>query len=173
MKTKLIISTLAFLFLISSSVFAQNGIGRSRGYHGSIAVTDQLGVFVGAETSHGYMFDSHNYIGLGIGGFILPNDSLPIYMNTFIDYHNYLREKNTFVLGLKAGWSHAFNYLEDSGIQYQNGVLFEPNAGWSWRLKSGNGLCLGLGASMILPLGNSRTSRKILPLPKISFGFEF
>lgn len=169
---KLIIS-LGFLLLISASAYAQNSNDRSEGYRGNLAITDHLGVFIGAETSHGYMFDSHNYLGLGIGGFVLPDESHPIYMNAFIDYHNYLRDNNTLVLGVKAGWSHAFNYQKDSGIKFENGILCEPNIGWSWSLNSGNGLYLGLGASLIFPLGESRTEKTVLPMPKISFAFEF
>ncbi|MDE5890433.1 MAG: hypothetical protein K2H10_05385 [Bacteroidales bacterium] len=136
-------------------------------------IIDYLGVFVGLETSHGYMFDKHNYFGAGIGGFILPNKSHPTYMNAFLDYHNYLKEKNTLVLGMKAGWSHSFNYVQNSGIQYENGILLEPNIGWSWLLGSRRGLNLGLGAAIIIPAGDSRTDRKVLPMPKIFFGFEF
>ena len=169
---KLIISICA-MFLICISAHAQDGNGRSEGYRGNLAITDHLGVFIGAETSHGYMFDSHNYLGLGIGGFVLPNDSHPTYMNAFIDYHNYLRDNNTLVLGVKTGWSHAFNYQKDSGINFENGILCEPNIGWSWSLNSGNGLYLGLGASLIFPLGESRTEKTVLPMPKISFAFEF
>lgn len=169
---KLIIS-LGFLLLIAASAYAQNSNDRSEGYRGNLAITDHLGVFIGAETSHGYMFDSHNYLGLGIGGFVLPNESHPTYMNAFIDYHNYLRDNNTLVLGVKAGWSHAFNYQKDSGIKFENGILCEPNIGWSWSLNSGNGLYLGLGASLIFPLGESRTEKTVLPMPKISFAFEF
>ena len=175
MKTKYITLTLALavVSICSVSAYAQNNNGRAPGYHGNLAITDHLGVFIGAETSHGYMFDSHNYLGLGIGGFVLPNDSHPTYMNAFIDYHNYLRDKNTLVLGVKAGWSHAFNYQKDSGIKFENGILCEPNIGWSWCFNSGYGLYLGLGASLIFPLGESRTEKTVLPMPKITFGFEF
>ena len=126
---------LGFLFLVTVSSYAQNSNGRSRGYHGNLAITNHLGVFIGAETSHGYMFDGHNYLGLGIGGFVLPNNNHPTYMNTFIDYHNYVKDNNTLVLGVKAGWSHAFNYQKDSGIKFENGILCEPNIGWSWCFK--------------------------------------
>ena len=161
------------LCLMTICAYAQTSNSRTQGYHGNITLTDHLGVFVGVETSHGYMLDNHNYIGLGVGGFILPNNSHPTYMNTFFDYHNYLRDKSTLVLGVKAGWSHAFNYLKDSGIKYKNGVLCEPNIGWSWCLQSGKGLYLGLGATLVFPFGDSRTDQKVLPLRKISFGLEY
>jgi len=159
--------------LLNTSSFAQSDNYRCSGYHGNVMITDYLGVFVGLETAHGYMFDSHNYLGLGIGGFILPNESHPTYMNTFVDYHNYLKDKSSFVLGMKAGWTHAFNYPKNSGINYENGVFLEPNIGWSWLLNTGKGLSIGLGTSIIVSIGDARTDRKVLPLPKISFGFEF
>ena len=40
-------------------------------------------------------------------------------------------------------------------------------------MKSGNGLTLGLGAALYMPVGESRTDKKVLPMPKLSFGFEF
>lgn len=162
------------LSLIGISVMGQSRDYRSIGYKGNIMLTNHLGVFIGAETSHGYMFDRHNYLGIGVGGFIFPNENHPTYINTFIDYHNYLKEKsNTFLIGMKAGYSHAFNYERNSGITFKNGILVEPNIGWSWQLKSGYGLSINLGVSMIVPTGNSRTNKKVLPMPKLSFGFEF
>ena len=120
------------------------------------------------------MFDRHNYLGVGVGGFIFPNSSHPTFMNAFLDYHNYLSKKaSTPVLGLKAGGSHSFNYEGLSGVKFKNAVLIEPSLGWSWGLKSGKGLTLGLGAALYLPVGESRTDKKVLPMPKLSFGFEF
>ena len=54
---KLIIS-LGFLCLIAVSAHAQNSNGRIQGYYGNLAITDHLGVFIGAETSHGFIFRS-------------------------------------------------------------------------------------------------------------------
>lgn len=173
MKINSILAILFITSLLATNSFAQSEIKRRSGYYGNITITDHLGVFVGLETSHGYMFDKHNYLGAGVGGFILPNNNHPTYMNTFLDYHCYLKEKNSFVLGMKAGWSHAFNYNSNSGIKFKNGILIEPNIGGSWLLKSGNGLILGFGVAMIFPVGDFRTDKKIFPLPKISFGFEF
>ena len=103
--------------------FAQSGNGRTAGYHGNVMVTDHLGVFVGLETSHGYMFDKHNWLGGGINVFVFPDTNLPTYMNVFVDYHNYLKERSSLVLGMKAGWSHAFNY-DNGGVNYKNGIFF-------------------------------------------------
>lgn len=136
--------------------FAQSGNGRTAGYHGNVMVTDHLGVFVGLETSHGYMFDKHNWLGGGINVFVFPDTNLPTYMNVFVDYHNYLKERSSLVLGMKAGWSHAFNY-DNGGVNYKNGIFFEPDVGWSWLLNSGKGLSIGLGGTMIVPVGERST----------------
>ncbi|EJW89740.1 hypothetical protein EVA_22153 [gut metagenome] len=34
-------------------------------------------------------------------------------------------------------------------------------------------MMLGFGCALIFPVGTYRTWRKVLPLPKITFGFEF
>lgn len=166
---------LVMLSLFGAVSHAQTISGRKPGYRGSIAVTDNLGVFVGAETSHGYLFDAHNYLGIGIGGFILPNGTgNPVFGNAFLDYRYYLKDKpGTLVLGVKSGYSHAFTYDKDSGVAFRNGILLEPTVGWCWGLKNGCGFSLGLGLTMIAPLGESRTDKKVLPLPKLAIGFEF
>lgn len=165
---------IAVLAVSSLNVSAQIPSFREQGYKGSVSLTDHLGVFVGAETSHGFMLDNHNYLGLGVGGFVFPNADHPTFMNVFLDYQNYLMNKaSTPTLGMKAGFAHAFNYEENVGIHFKNAILLEPNVGWSWGLKSGKGLSLGLGASLFLPVGEARTDKKVLPMPKISFAFEF
>ena len=164
----------AVLAVVSFSALAQTHDYRSKGYKGSVSITDQLGVWVGAETSHGFMFDRHNYLGVGVGGFVFPNSDHPTFMNAFIDYHNYLSNKtSTPVLGLKAGGSHCLNYEEATGVKFKNAIVIEPSAGWSWGLKSGHGLTLGLGAALYMPVGESWTDKKVLPMPKLTFGFEF
>lgn len=156
------------------SALAQTPDFRNRGYKGSISITYHYGVFVGAETSHGYMFDTHNYLGAGFGGFILPNSVHPVFLTFFADYQHYFGDKKDApVLGLKTGFSNALNFGNASGVQYKNAILIEPDVAWSWGLKSGNALTLGLGCTLLVPVGSTRTDRKILPLPKISFAFEF
>jgi hypothetical protein len=172
--SKRLLVVTAVLAVVSFNATAQTDDYRGKGYKGSVSITDQFGVWVGAETSHGIMFDRHNYLGVGVGGFIFPNSSHPTFMNAFLDYHNYLSKKaSTPVLGLKAGGSHSFNYEGLSGVKFKNAVVIEPSLGWSWGLKSGKGLTLGLGAALYLPVGESRTDKKVLPMPKLSFGFEF
>ena len=154
---------------------AQTKDYRDTGFKGSFAITDQLGVLVGGDVSLGYMFDRKNYLGGGAGAFIFPKDGdIPVYGNAFADYRHYFKDtRNSMFIGSKLGFSHAFSYETNSGVTYRNGVLLEPNFGWSWGLKSGHGLELGLGATLIAPVGDYRSDRKILPLPKISFGVSF
>ncbi|MBO6221666.1 MAG: hypothetical protein J6N46_07000, partial [Bacteroidales bacterium] len=64
-------------------------------------------------------------------------------------------------------------YESASGMKLKDGLFVEPNVGWSWGLRSGKGLTLGLGGKFIAPLGKTRTDQKMLFMPKLSFGFEF
>ena len=162
------------LLTASTIAFAQVPDFRSKGYKGSVSLTDHYGVFVGAETSHGYMFDSKNYLGVGFGGFVLPNDAHPVFLDFFVDYQHYFKnERSTPMVSIKSGFSHSINYADTPGVKYGNALLLEPNVGWSWGLKSGKGLTLALGSTLYFPVGASRTDRKVLPLPKLTFSFEF
>ena len=67
---------------------AQESSPRSAGYRGSVTLTDQYFVIVGFDTSHGYMFNEHHYLGAGVGGFFIPvalnvgSGGLPIVIQT-------------------------------------------------------------------------------------------
>lgn len=163
------------LTAICFGAVAQTKDYRDPGFKGSVAITDQLGVFVGGDVSLGYMFDRKNYLGAGVGAFVFPKgEDMPVYGNVFADYRHYFKDtRNSMFIGSKLGFSRAFSYATNGGVTYQNGILLEPNFGWSWALRSGHGLELGLGASLIAPVGEYRSDKKILPLPKISFGFNF
>ena len=179
MKTKIAMKKIVLLLSIFACIASVNTQAqvrdyRSNGYHGNIGIVDYLGVYVGAETSHGVMIDRYSFLGLGVGLFVLPNNTHPTYLNAFADYHIYLKDNiSTPVLGIKAGVSHSLDYEKNSGIQFENGVLIEPSFSWSWGMRNGKGLTLGLGMTNIFPIGDSRTDKKILPLPKISFEFVF
>lgn len=169
---------LALASMITVGSFAQSGDYRSKGYKGSVSFTDQMGVWLGLETSHGYMFNEHHYLGGGVGGFILPKDICPTFGGFFVDYHAYLLDRpSTPVLGVKAGFTHAFNYKKnDSGFKFRNAVTFEPGAAWSWGLDSGYGLTLGLSAQMYV-YSHWRSldlvELKGSIMPKLSVSFEF
>lgn len=163
------------LAVVSCFVSSAQNDYRSKGYKGSVSITDQFGVWLGAETSHGYMFNRNIYLGAGIGGYIFPDgNENPYFGEAFLDFHSYLRDrKGTPVLGLKTGFMHGFNYESASGMKLKDGLFVEPNVGWSWGLRSGKGLTLGLGGKFIAPLGETRTDQKVLFMPKLAFGFEF
>ena len=121
-----LVGALAVVSCLVSS--AQNDY-RSKGYKGSVSITDQFGVWLGAETSHGYMFNRNIYLGAGIGGYIFPDGTdNPYFGEAFLDFHSYLKDKKgTPVLGLKTGLMHGFNYENASGMKLKNGFFFEPN----------------------------------------------
>ena len=172
---RIIIATMLILGITGVSLSAQSNNYRSKGYRGSFSVTDHYGVFVGAETSHGYMFDAKNYLGAGVGGFVFPNGKLYPYFGTFFtEYRHYLKDKpSTFVFGAQAGVLHSFTYAKDYDVMVKNAPYFEPTIGWTWGLKNGLGLNLDLGAMISHPMGDARTDSKILVMPKLSFGIEF
>ena len=156
---------LAGVLILTSCIgaSAQNDY-RSKGYKGSVSITDHYGVWLGAETSHGYMFNRNIYLGAGIGGYIFPNGTEnPYFGEAFLDFHSYL----------KTGFMHGFDFEKKDGMTLENGLFLEPNVGWSWGLRSGQGFTIGLGGKVIAPLGDKRTDKKALLMPKISFGFEF
>ena len=171
---KILISFLGLLMISPGVMQARTGDYRDKGYKGNVAITDQYFVFIGFDTSHGYMLNRHHYIGGGIGAFAFPNDIFPTFLNVFADYHAYmLNRKSTPLAGIKIGLSHGLAFEKISGMTYKNGVLAEPHLGWTWGLRSGYGLTLNAGATVLFPMGVARTSRKAITLPKISFGFEF
>lgn len=89
----------------SLTMSAQESLPRSTGYRGSVTLTDQYFVIVGFETSHGYMFNEHHYLGAGVGGFFIPTDNLPRFGQVFADYRAYLSDRSsTMVAGVKAGF---------------------------------------------------------------------
>ena len=166
---------ISVLTLLCVCAAAQTPSFRSVGYKGSVSLTDQYGVFIGFDTSHGYMITPRHYIGIGAGEFMFPNgDDNPLFLNAFVEYQYYMRSKSSSpFLGVRAGMSHAFKFYEKSGINYHNAVLIEPSFGWSWGLESGQGLSAGIGLPMYVPFGDRRTDMSVLPMPKLSFTFEF
>ncbi|MGM9742429.1 MAG: hypothetical protein ACI3ZC_05165, partial [Candidatus Cryptobacteroides sp.] len=56
---------------------------------------------------------------------------------------------------------------------------YKPSFGWSWGLKSGQGLAVSIGLPMYIPVWinmpsyERRTDKPVLPMPKILFTFEF
>lgn len=177
MKIKIIV----FLSLLLSSMISLsaqetcqkevNSDFRSRGYKGSVLYTNHYFVWQGIETSHGYMFNRHHYLGAGVGAFFLPFDSMPAFGRVYAEYNAYIKEKgSTPTAGVKLGFCHALNYNND--CKFRNAAEIEPALGWSWTLKSGKGLLLGLSYPFYVT-SKPETKVSIYGMPKISFGIEF
>lgn len=172
---KTLFATILLVLATASTAFAQTPTFRNQGYKGSVTYTNHYIVFNGLETSHGYMFNEHHYLGGGVGAFVLtPVSELPTFMKVFVDYHAYINDKkSTPVVGAKLGFVHSFVMARGSdanGMTFINAMNVEPGVAWSWGLKSGYGLKLGLHADTYF--FNDGTLDVVI-LPKLSFGFEF
>ena len=86
-KLKTLIAVLA-IFTLPIIVNAQenNEIPsyRQKGYAGSVAVSDMFLFFAGFDTSHGYMFNEHHYLGGGVEIYVL-TPFLPTELVSFIE----------------------------------------------------------------------------------------
>ena len=140
---------------------------RSKGYTGSVSFTDQYLVWLGFDTSHGYMFNEHHYLGAGFGFFLAPIDDIPpTLIHAYAEYKAYwLKKKNTPTAGIRTGFCMPVTH--DSGYRFNKAFELEPNIGWDWGLKNGKGLNLSVGASLMM------ANRNVVALPKLSFGFQF
>jgi len=170
-KTTLI---LVLLYAAFSSAAAQVPKFRETGYKGNVSYTNQTIAWQGIDTSHGYMFNEHHYLGVGAGFFLLPAFTVPSFTNVFIDYHAYIKDKkSTPVLGIKLGFMHAIKLNSDKsgGFLFRNALQIEPGFMWSWGLKSGNGLVLGIHPDICIFKKEENINAGIMP--KLSFGFEF
>ena len=140
---------------------------RQKGYAGSVSFTDQYLVWLGFDTSHGYMFNEHHYLGAGLGFFLAPIDDVPpTFFHTYAEYKAYWhKRRNTPTAGLKAGYCVAV--VENSGNEFKHAFEIEPNVGWDWGMKNGKGLSFSVGASTFVANGN------VVAMPKLSFGINF
>jgi len=169
-KRSFIIAVLLFVSFSYYPLFAQ---GRNKGYRGNVLYSNMIILWNGIETSHGYMFNEHHYLGVGVGILTTVPFSKPdaFLGHVFVDYHAYwFDKKSTPLAGIKIGYLRSFPIKED-----MHNVEIEPNIGWSWMLKSGNGLVLSLGAN-IVPEPVHITESSSFPItiaPCLHFGFEF
>jgi hypothetical protein len=149
---------------------------RQKGYAGSVAMTDWLFVFGGLETSHGYMFNEHHYLGGGLDTYFVPIAiDCPIGYHFYADYKSYwFKKRSTPTAGIKIGYGGALliskDYHSDAYAPYGN-IKLEPNIGWDWGLKSGRGFTLSLGANILM--GFTGIRMYALPLVKLSLGVTF
>ncbi len=175
MKTILKLTLAVALAFACTAVSAQTNNFRTPGYKGSVSLIDQYGVWAGVETSHGVMFDRHNYLGVGMSvSLFLPDlgNNPPIFGQFFVEYQNYLLDKkSTPVLGVKAGYLKALNEKKTTGWNFTQAAFIEPNVGWNWAMKNGCGFTTSLGAAMFKPIGDS--SKNFVVMPKLSLTFEF
>lgn len=140
---------------------------RAQGYRGNISFTDQSLIWMGFDTSHGYMFNQHHYLGAGVGLFLAPIADLPVFGHLFVDYHAYiLKKKSTPMAGVKAGY--CFSICDNPGNVFDKAFEIEPNIGWNWALSPKKGLNLSLGASIFV-----YDRKSVVAMPKIAFAFEF
>lgn len=171
MKKYLSLFIIAVIALCGSLTMSAQGTSpRSAGYKGSVTLTDQYFVIVGFETSHGYMFNEHHYLGAGVGGFFIPTDNLPRFGQVFIGYRAYLSDKpSTMVLGVKDGFCHAFKTNDGNhhGYSFMNAATVEPSLGWIWGGKKGNGFGISLGGQVFAHKDD------VSVLPKLNFFYEF
>lgn len=163
-----------FFLVIAVSMSAQTKSDipayRDKGYAGSVSFTDQYIAWIGFDTSHGYMFNEHHYLGGGLGFFLVPIDDIPPTMaHAYAEYKSYwFKRKNTPTAGLRTGYCMPVTYrAEGSGFLFMGAFELEPNIGWDWGLKSGKGLSLSLGATIMM------TEWKTFVMPKLSFGVSF
>lgn len=149
---------------------AQESSLRSAGYRGSVTLTDQYFVIVGFDTSHGYMFNEHHYLGAGVGGFFIPTDNLPRFGQVFADYRAYLSDRtSTMVAGVKAGFCHAFktDSGDHNGYSFMNAAAVEPSLGWIWGGRKGKGFGMSLGTQVFIHKDD------VAALPKLNLFYEF
>ena len=63
----------------------------------------------------------------------------------------------------------ALNY--STNCEFRDAAVIEPGIGWSWTLKSGNGLLLNIACPVFLTRKMDVVSTYVMP--KLSFGIEF
>ena len=169
-------SILTFMAMLAAVLVADAQIPafRAKGYKGNVSYTNQYFVWQGIETSHGYMFDSHHYLGGGAGVFLAPIDDVPpAFAYVFAEYSFYImNRKSTPFASVRIGACQALDEKDvDGHFKFSFAAIAEPAIGWSWGLKSGKGLLLGIALSLFV--SNDGFSTSVQMMPKLSFGFEF
>ncbi len=173
---KRIIAVLVFVIAISANAFSQIPSFRERGYKGNVSYTNMIVIWNGIDTSHGYMFNEHHYLGGGVGFYLVPDGTTyPTVVHFYADYLAYcFKRASTLVAGMKAGYARIVHPPMDDSI---NTFEFEPNIGWSWGFKSGQGLTLTLGTYILtMPHyfdANPNQSWPVTVIPRMSLSFEF
>ena len=145
---------------------------RQKGYAGSVAVSDMFIFFAGFDTSHGYMFNEHHYLGGGFEAYVLfpfLNNSFVYCVEPFVEYKAYfLKRKCTPTASLRSGYCIGGTIYYTDESPYTSGYFaLNPSLGWDFGLKCGKGLGLSVGLMLLTDMS------EINYAPEISFGFRF
>ncbi len=140
---------------------------RDPGYKGNVSVTNMGLLTLGIETSHGYMFDRSNYLGLAAGAYSFGGRCFDL-GGLFLDYTHYMRDaQNSFRIGARLGAIFDFASLLAYGATTHALPLVEPNVGWNWVLRNGTGISATVGAVI------ARNDTQTEIAPKFTLSFEF
>ena len=149
---------------------------RQKGYAGSVSVSDMFIFFAGFDTSHGYMFNEHHYLGGGVEIYVLtpflPTE-LVSFIEPFVEYKAYfLKRRSTPIASLRGGYSigSSINYSGKGDIKTPSvscQFALNPSLGWDFGLKCGKGLSLSVGLMLLTDMS------EINYAPEISFGYQF
>lgn len=176
------ILTIILMMAFAASMSAQDNTEipayRNKGYAGSVSFNDHMFLFLGLDTSHGYMFNEHHYLGGGLGFYITPlvvNDVVPMTGHIYAEYKSYLfKKRSTPTVGFKMGYAIPISddpvdrqKPDQTIVSYYKAFEFEPYVGWDWGLKSGKGISLALGADILTDF------KDYLPVLKLSVGISF
>lgn len=148
---------------------------RQKGYAGSVSLNSELVYALGLETSHGYMFNVHHYLGAGVGFNILPMlypppSTTAYFTRIFVEYKAFiLKRSNTPVLGVRAAFSPVWWKSADGQMEMRDVVWIDPGFGWDWKLKDNLGLNVGIGVNLMYNITNDIFGA----LPRVSLGFQF
>ncbi len=168
---KFAVTALLFLmtFTAASATTKEESSAQSgcrTGYRGSISAHAMFNVWLGAETSHGYIFNRRHYVGGGIGASVAPVENIYVLGHIFAEYRYFiLTQDSSPTLGAKAGLCTDLRN-DPSGPPISRAAEIEINIGWDWTFKNGSGVFLQFAAPFFI-------SDFFQFLPKLSFGVEF
>lgn len=139
---------------------------RRTGYRGCISVSGMYNVWLGAETSHGYIFNRQHYFGGGIGASVAPVENIYVLGHIFADYRYFIMtQDSTPALGIKAGYCMDLRN-DPSGPPITKAAEIEVNIGWDWSFRNGSGVFLQFAFPFFI-------GDFFQFLPKLAFGVEF
>jgi len=152
---------------------AQAPAFRNKGYKGNIGI-ETFQVFPGITTSHGYMFNSHHYLGGGFTTNVAPySKDANLFITPFIEYQAYILDKNsTPVVGGKILSFARIPFDSEEHIRFLNGFAIAPQFGWSWGIGSQKqfGIMPYISAELFLEFAHGL---HFYPMPAIGVVFEF